>query len=71
MPFPGDTQTQFGSVSVGSLGPGVHKVCLSSLAGKGLILNAISPLLASCWGFSFALGILVGSNILQLTVAQL
>ena len=25
----GDTQTQSGSVSVGSLGPGAHKVCLS------------------------------------------
>ena len=24
--------------------------------GGGLILNAISPLLPSCWGFSFALG---------------
>ena len=40
-----------GSVSVGSLGPGTHKICLSPLSmsgGKGLILNAISPLLPSC-----------------------
>ena len=41
----------------------------------GLILNVISPLLPSCWGFSFALGcgvsfILVGSNILLSTVVQ-
>ena len=47
-----------GSVSVGS--PGVHKVlfepseCLWQV--WGLILNVISPLLPSCWGFSFALG---------------
>ena len=66
-----------GSVSVASLGPGVHSlfepfehlwwVC-------SLILNALSPLLRSCWGFFFALGcgvsFLVGSNILQLTVVQ-
>ena len=47
------------SVSVGSLGPGVHKVFLSpliiSLRVWGLILNSILPLLPSCWGFSFAL----------------
>ena len=39
-----------GSVSVGSLGPGTHKICLSPLSmsgGKGLILNAFSPLLPS------------------------
>ena len=40
----------------------------------GLILNAILPLLPSCWGFSFALGngvsLFVGSNILQWTVVQ-
>ena len=57
----GDTQTfkgRTGSVSVGS--SGVHKVlfepseCLCQV--WGLILNWISPLLPSCWGFSFALG---------------
>ena len=40
----------------------------------GLVLDAISPLLPSCWGFSFACGhgvsLLVGSNILQWTVVQ-
>jgi len=41
----------------------------------GLSLNVISPLLPSCWGFSFALGcgvsfFLVGSNIILLTVIQ-
>ena len=59
----GDTQTlysRFGSVSVGSLGPGLHKVlfepskCLWWI--WGLILNVISPVLPSCWDFSFALG---------------
>ena len=57
----GDTQTfkgRTGSVSVGS--SGVHKVlfelseCLCQV--WDLILNSISPLLPSCWGFSFALG---------------
>ena len=49
-----------GSVSVGSLGPGAHKVlfepskCLWRI--WGLILNVILPLLPSFWGFSFALG---------------
>ena len=33
--FTGETQTQLGSVSVGSLGPGVHKVCLSLLSVSG------------------------------------
>ena len=45
--------------SLGSLGPGVHKVCLNTLSVwqvRDLILNVISPLLPSCWGFSFALG---------------
>ena len=45
-----------GSVSVG---PGVHKVCLSLLSisgGWGLILSVILPLLQSFWGFSFAPG---------------
>ena len=47
------------SVSVGSLGPGVHKVFEPSKhlwQGWSLILNVISLLLPSCWGFSFALG---------------
>ena len=43
-----------------SLGPGAQKICLSPLECLwwvwGLILNAILPLLPSCWGFSFALG---------------
>ena len=41
---------------------------------RGLVLNASSPLLPSCWGFSSALGrgvsFLVGSNILQWMVVQ-
>ena len=48
-----------GSVSVESLGPGAYKVCLSPQHFCwvwGLILNVISQLLPSCWGFSFALG---------------
>ena len=58
--FTGDTQTlkgRSGSDSVGS--PGTHKVlyepskCLWWV--WGLILNAISPLLPTCWGFSSAL----------------
>ena len=47
------------SVSVGSPGSGVHKVCLSPLsilAGMEFDSKMISPLLPSCWGFSFALG---------------
>ena len=48
------------SVSVGSLGPGAHKV-LFELSEHlwwvwSLILNTVSPLLLSCWSFSFALG---------------
>ena len=61
--FLGDTQTlkgSSGSVSVGSLGPGVHKVLFEPSEHLGqvrsLILNVISLLLPSCWGFSFALG---------------
>ena len=57
----GDTQTLKGrssSVSVGS--PGAHKVLFEPSKHLwwvwGLILNAISPFLPSCWGFSFALG---------------
>ena len=49
-----------GSVSVGSLGPGVREVLFEFSKHLwwvwGLILNAISPLLLSCQGFSFALG---------------
>ena len=57
----GDTQTlkdRFGSVSVEP--PGAHKVLFEPSKCLwwvwGLILNAILPLLLSCWGFSFALG---------------
>ena len=59
----GDTQIlkdKSGSVSVGSLGPGVHKVLFESSEHLcwvwGLILNEISPFLPSCRGFSIALG---------------
>ena len=59
----GDTQTlkgRFGSVSAGSLGPGAHKVLFepSKYLWRvwDLILNMISPLLPSFWGFSFSLG---------------
>ena len=57
----GDSQTlkgRSGSVSAGA--PSTHKAlfepsnCLWQV--WGLIPNAISPLLPSCWGFSFALG---------------
>ena len=48
-----------GSVSLGLLGPGAHKVLFEPSESLwwvwGLILNAILPLLPSCWGFSFAL----------------
>ena len=47
-----------GSVSVGS--PGALKVLFEPSEHLwwvwGLILNAVSPLLPSCWGLSFALG---------------
>ena len=77
----GDTQTlkdRSGSVSVGSLGPGAHKVLFEPSERLwqvwGLILNVILPLLLSCWGFPFALGhgvsFVVGSNILLLMVVQ-
>ena len=43
-----------------SLGPGVHKVLFEPSEHFwqvwSLMLNTISPLLLSCWGFSFALG---------------
>ena len=63
---------------MGSLGPGAHKV-LFELSEHfwqvcSLILNTISPLLLSCWGFSFAVGCWVsflwGSYILLLFVVQ-
>ena len=45
---------------VGFLGPGVHNVFFEPSKHLwlvwGLILNVISPLLLSCWGFSFGLG---------------
>ena len=77
----GDTQTfksRSGSVSVGSLGTGVHKVLFepSKHLWKvwSLILNTISRLLLSYWVISFALGhggsFLVGSNILLSVVQQ-
>ena len=48
-----------GSVSVGSLGPAAHKVLFepSEYLWRvwDLILNMISPLLPSCWSFSFSL----------------
>ena len=57
----GDTQTlkgRSGLVSVGS--PGTQKILSESSKHLwqvwGLILNAISCLLPSCWGFSSALG---------------
>ena len=58
----GDTQTlkgRSGSVSVVPLSPGAHKLLLEPSKHlwrvRGLILNAILPLLPSFWGFSFAL----------------
>ena len=56
----GDTQTlkgRFASVSYGVLVQ--TRFCLNPLSVWwvwDLILNMISPLLPSCWGFSFALG---------------
>ena len=59
----GNTQTlkgRSGSVFVGYLGPGAHKVLFEPSEHLwhvwGLILITISPFLLSCWGFSFALG---------------
>ena len=58
-----DTQTlkcKSGLVSVGSLGPDVHKVLFDSSEHLwqvwGLILKVILPLLPPCWCISFALG---------------
>ena len=49
-----------GSVSVGSLGPGTYKVLFEPSRHLwwvwGLIVNMVSSLLPSFWGFSFALG---------------
>ena len=53
----GDTQIlkgRSGSVSVGSLVPGVHKPSEGPWRVWSLILNVISPLLPSFWGFFFA-----------------
>ena len=57
-----DTQTlkgRSGSVPVGPLGPGVHKILFEPSEHLwcicGLILNVILPLLPTCWGISFAL----------------
>ena len=77
----GDTQTlksRSGSVSVGSLGTGAHKVLFEPSKHPwqvcSLILNMISHLLLSCWVVSFALGcggsFLMGSNILLSVVQQ-
>ena len=57
----GDTQALKGrSGSLSVVSPAVHKVLFepSECLWKvwGLILKVISPLLASCWDFSFALG---------------
>ena len=59
----GDIQTlegKPGSVSVGPLGPGAHKVLFEPSEHFwqvwGLILNVTSLLLPSCRGFSFGLG---------------
>ena len=59
-----DTQTlkgRSGFVSVGSLGPGEHKVLfeLSKYLWQvwDLIVNRIFPLPPSFWGFSFAIGL--------------
>ena len=75
--FAGDTQTQFW-LSLWGLWDLVYTrffwALWASLPIRGLILNAISPLLPSYWCYSFAPGcgvsFLVGSNILLLTVVQ-
>ena len=74
----GHTQTQFWLSLCGVSGSQCAQVlfdpseCLWWV--RGLILNAISPLLPPCWGFSFAFGhrihFLVGSNILLSMVVQ-
>ena len=56
----GDTQTQFWLILCGASGSwcaqGLFEPTEDLWWVKGLILNTISPLLLSCWGFSFALG---------------
>ena len=53
----GDTQTQFCLSLCGVLGPqDLFEPSEHLWQEWGLILNANSPLLLSCWGFSFALG---------------
>ena len=56
----GDTQTQFWLSLCGVPGSwcaqGMFEPSERLLQEWGLILNANSPLLLSCWGFSFALG---------------
>ena len=67
-----------GSVSVRPLCPGAHKVLFEPSECLwwvwDLILNAILPLLPSCWGSSLPLDLgylfLVGSNILLWMVVQ-
>ena len=58
--FTGDTQTQFClgfcGVSGSWCAQGLFEPSEHLWRVWGLILNAISPLLSSCWSFSFALG---------------
>ena len=58
--FAGDTQTQFWLSLCGSSGSwcaqGLFEPSVHLWLVRGLILNMISPLLPSCWGFFFALG---------------
>ena len=60
----GDTQTQFWLSLCGVSGSwcaqGLFEPSERLWQVWGLILNAISPLLPSCWGFSFALGYFFG-----------
>ena len=73
-----NTQGRSVSVSVGSLGPGVHKLLFTPSKHLwkvwGLILIEISSLLPFYWGCSFALDmeylVLVGANILLSMVDQ-
>ena len=75
----GDPETQFCLSLSGMSRSGLHKVCLSPLSVWqvwGLILKVISPLLLSCWGFSFVLGRVValrsrGSSVYCLAGASL
>ena len=74
----GDSQTQFCLSLCGVSGSwcaqGLFEPSEHLWQIWGLILNMISPLLPSCWGFSFALGrgvsFLVGSNVLLSAVVQ-